>query len=423
MASYRFFRESQWWPLDRLQEYQRDRLRETLWTAYTQVPLYRDRFDQHGIQIEEISKLCDLVQIPAITKDDLRAAYPDRCVRKTNYPAREFFTSGSSGRPFAVMVDSRSMSDARALMLLRANFSGWRIGEPILQTGMSLDRGVVKRTKDMLLGVQYASAFNLSDQALDHCLSLIEARRLQYVMGYPGSIFFLAKRARQLGFNNRLSGIVCWGDNLYRHYRDEMEAAFGCRVTDTYGCGEGIQVAAQCEEGAYHIFMPHVIVEVVDDTGVPVGPGTPGTILLTRLDPGAMPLIRYQVGDVGRKGEEFSCPCGRGWATLEAIEGRDTDVIITPRGNRLIVHFFTGIFEYYPSIDSFKVTQQRPGAIHVEIVPRSEFRSEHWEKIKMEIMDKGDPDLEIEMSLVNDLPLEASNKRRFVVSKLLSKKE
>jgi len=38
-------------------------------------------------------------------------------------------------------------------------------------------------------------------------------------------------------------------------------------------------------------------------------------------------------------------------------------------------------------------------------------------------MDKGDPDLEIEMSLVNDLPLEASNKRRFVVSKLLSKKE
>ena len=310
-------------------------------------------------------------------------------------------------------------------MFLRANFSGWEIGEPFLQTGMSLKRGAVRWAKDLLLGVQYVSAFDLSDTILDRYLSVIEELRLRYVMGYPGSIFFLARRARQLGFNHRLRGIVCWGDNLYRHYRQEMENAFGCQATDTYGCGEGIQVAAQCGggDGAYHVFMPHVIVEVVNDDGIPVPAGQAGTILLTRLDAGAMPLIRYNVGDIGRMGQLVCCSCGRGFETMAAIDGRDTDVIVTPRGNRLIVHFFTGIFEYFPSIDTFRITQDRPDAIRVEIAPRSDFKLEHWDQIKREILEKGDPDLKIDMTLVPDIGLESSNKRRFVISRLGTSKE
>ena len=327
MAAYRFFLESQWWPLDRLLEFQDARLRQTLQTAYSEVPFYRERFDRFGIVVDKISTRKDLAQVPIATKDDLRGAYPDRCVRKSPYPVREFFTSGSSGRPFAVKVDSFTLSEARALMLLRANFSGWELGDPFLQTGMSLNRGLVRWAKDLLLGVEYVSAFDLSDAVLDRYLSLIESRRLQFVMGYPGSIFFLARRARQLGFNQRLRGIVCWGDNLYRHYRTEMETAFGCRVTDTYGCGEGIQVAARCGEagGAYHVFMPHVIVEVVDERGVAVPAGTPGTILLTRLDAGVMPLIRYRVGDMGRLQNGAVCPCGRGLESMAGIDGRDTE--------------------------------------------------------------------------------------------------
>jgi len=423
MAAYSFFRESQWWPHEKLFEFQNTRLRQTLQTAYSEVPFYRERFDRCGIRVDEISTRRDLPRVPMATKDDLRGAYPDRCVRKSRYPTREFFTSGSSGRPFAVKVDSFTLSEARALMLLRATFSGWNIGDPFLQTGMSLDRGLVRWAKDLLLGVQYVSAFDLSDAVLDRYLSIIEARRLRFVMGYPGSIFFLARRAKQLGFNHRLRGIVCWGDNLQRHYRNEMEKVFGCLVTDTYGCGEGIQVAAQCGEtsGAYHVFMPHVIVEVVDESGAPVPTGTPGTILLTRLDAGAMPLVRYRVGDMGRMQDGAPCPCGRGLETMAGIDGRDTDVVITPRGNRLIVHFFSGIFEYFPSIDTFRVTQDRPEAIHVEIVPRADFSMAHWEKIKKEILVKGDPDLKIEMALVHEIKKDLSNKRRFVVSNLGTK--
>jgi phenylacetate-CoA ligase len=420
MESYRFYCESQWWDRDRLCEYQDARVQELVRTSYLEVPFYRELFDKHRVDINSIVRVKDLQRLPVVTKTELRNAYPSACTRETGLPWSECCTSGSSGKPFAVRIDDYSMSQARALMMLRANFSMWNIGEPFLQTGMTLNRGVIKKCKDVIMRVHYVSAFNLSDRMLDEYLERLSSKNLRFVMGYASSLYCLAVRALEVGFNRNMGGVVSWGDNLYDHYRAKIEQAFGCRVTDTYGCGEGIQVAAQCgaNDGAYHVFMPHVAVEVVGDGGEAVPPGEPGTILLTRLDAGAMPLIRYKVGDIGRMSPNAACSCGRGLEMLTKIEGRDTDVVMTPGGNRLIVHFFTGIFEYYPSVDTFKVIQEKLGAITVEIVPRPGFTKADWEKIKSEILDKGDRDLDIQLNLVDDIPLEKSHKRRFVVSRL-----
>lgn len=418
MKYYNLYDKMQWMDRHSIRAYQDNKLIETLSLAYKEVPFYNNLYSKHGVDINSIKTINDLPRLPVVTKSDLRKSYPDGCTRSTKFPCREYCTSGSSGNPFAVRVDNETMSMARALMFLRANYSGWSIGEPYLQTGMSLDRGIVRKLKDILLKVEYASAFDLSDRVLDMYLDLIERKKLDYFMGYAGSLYCVAERALAVGFNTPLKGVVSWGDNLYAHYREKIERAFKCRVTDTYGCGEGIQIAAQCgrDDGAYHIFMPHVALEVVDDDGNPVPPGHGGNIVLTRLHPGAMPLIRYWVGDIGVKSGEESCSCGRGFELLAKVEGRDTDVVVTPRGNRLIVHFFTGIFEYYTSIDTFKVVQEERDRITVLLVPRSDFKPEHWESLKAEILEKGDSELIIEMKLVDEIPLERSNKRRFVVS-------
>jgi|WetSurMetagenome_2_1015567.scaffolds.fasta_scaffold00064_30 phenylacetate-CoA ligase len=424
MAFYNFYKETQWWDRQRLKDYQNKHLAETIRIAYNETHFYKELYDTYNIDPKTISSTSDLAQLPVVTKDMLRASYPAKCTRDSGLTWAEHCTSGSSGKPFAIRIDKYSLSRARALMFLRANFSGWNIGDPFIQTGVSPDRGVIKKIKDLIMRVDYISAFNLTDNKLDHCLDLIDKKKLNYIMGYPAGIYCLALRAAHVGFNHQLKGIVTWGDNLYQHYRINMESVFKCRVTDTYGCCEGIQIAAQCgmNNGAYHIFMPHVAVEVVDDKGFPVSPGEVGNILLTRLDAGAMPLIRYKVGDIGRKSLDDACPCGRGLEMLTKIEGRDTDIIITPNGNRLIVHFFTAIFEYYQTIDTFKIIQEKPGAIIVEIMPKPAFRKEDLNKLKAEILVKGDPDLEIEFRLVDEIPPEKSNKRRFVVSKLNSNK-
>lgn len=419
MKYYEFINRAQWWPRERLIKYQNDRLIETVNIAYKETSFYRELLDSNGISPDKIRTVNDLQRIPIVTKDMLRNAYPEKCTRKTNYPYIESFTSGSTGSPFVVRVDSYSMSIARALMLFRATFSGWIIGESMLQTGMTLNRGLIKRIKDNLLRVAYVSAFDLSDTALDQYLELIESKKIRYIMGYASSLYCIAKRAEEVGYNYSLSGAVSWGDNLFNNYREKIEGQFNIKVTDTYGCGEGIQVAAQCgkNDGEYHIFMPHVIVEFLED-GFPVPEGALGEIFLTRLDPGAMPLIRYCIGDVGRGSDKDSCPCGRGLKMMSKIEGRSSDIIITPNGNKLIVHFFTGIFEYYSSIQYFQVCQEKLEEIRIKIVPNPDFSEKDCMMIKKEINEKGDKDLIIIFEIVNEIPLEKSNKRRFVISNL-----
>lgn len=417
---YNFYRETQWWSRKDLLKYQNDRLQTLLNVAVQEVPFYQELYNRHGVNISSINTVEDLPRLPVVSKGELKAAYPQKCTRKTNYPAKEYFTSGSSGNPFAVLVDNQSMSQARALMLLRANYSGWRQGDAVFQTGMSLNRGIIKRLKDIAFNTYYASAFDLSDQNLDRYLEIIKSKNIAFLMGYPGSIYALALRAQQTGTALAMRGVVTWGDNLYAHFRACIEQQFQCRVTDTYGCGEGIQVAAQCPEGNghYHIFMPHVILEIVDDAGKPVQRGKLGNIVLTRLEPGAMPLIRYNVGDVGRMGLAEACPCGCGYDILEKIEGRDSDIIQTPNGNKLIVHFFTGIFEYYPQISSFRVYQNKIDELSIDIVPDGMLNDEILENIKSEIIKKGDQNLNINFNIVESIEELGNGKRRFVISNI-----
>jgi len=423
MKQYWFFCKAQWWDPEKLIKYQNDKLRNTIILAYNETAFYRKIYDEHGVKIDQIKNAQDLRHLPIVSKEMLKKSYPEACSRKLPGPWKEYFTSGSSGQPFAVRVDNYTMSIARALMLLRANFSGWQIGDKYLQTGMTLKRGWLKYIKDKVLGVKYVSAFNLTDKILDHYLDIIETNKIDYVMGYASSLYCLAERAHATGFNRNLKGIVSWGDNLFDHYRKLIVSQFNCRVTDSYGCGEGIQVGAQCGEGEgnghYHIFSPHVIVEFVEN-GHPVPPGNLGDILLTRLNPGIMPLIRYKIGDIGRGSVIEKCPCGRGLPIMKSIEGRDSDIIITPNGNRLIVHFFTGIFEYETTIDKFQIIQNKLEEITVRVVKSEGFNEAKWKKIKEEIWKKGDQDLKIELELVDDIPFERSNKRRFVISRLMA---
>jgi len=419
MKRLRFLEEAQWLDPGRLQSHQNRALSALIRVAYQEVPFYRELMDKARVKPEEIRTARDLHKLPIVTKTMLRSAYPHLTTRNTGWRTYEAHTSGSTGTNFCVMEDTETRGWYRASFLLALQWAGWRIGEPHLQMGMSLNRSLEKRLKDALLRCYYTSAFDLTDSALDRALELMERHSIQHLWGYPGSIYFLARRAIQRGWNQPLRSVVTWGDNLLPHYRKIIERAFGTRVFDTYGCAEGIQVAAQCGQGStYHVHSLDVIVEYLDDDGLPVSPGEPGNLILTRLHPGPMPLIRYRVGDIGISGGVRNCKCGRGFEVMEAVLGRDTDVVLTPSGNRLIVHFFTGILEHFPEIDSFQVVQEELDSIVLRIVPSEKFSEEVAERVIQELKQKGAADMKIEVELVEAIPVPPSGKRRFLISKI-----
>jgi len=419
MSRLRFLEQAQWWPYERLVA-ERDRaLQSLIHIAHREVPLYRELMEQARVKPADIRRPSDLVRLPVVTKQMLRAQYPQGVVRDTGFPTSEGSTSGSTGANFRFLLDSETRGWYRASFLLALEWAGWGVGEPHMQTGMSFERSLDKWLKDHLLGCHYLPANQLSDDRLDQNLEMLDRHRVRHLWGYPGSLYFMARRALARGWNRPLRSVVTWGDNLYPHYRQTIERAFRVRVHDTYGCAEGMHIAAQCGCGqTYHVHSLDTIVEFLDEAGTPVAPGQQGDVILTRLHPGPMPFIRYRVGDVATAGTGELCPCGRGYSTMGSIQGRDTDVVLTPSGGRLIVHFFTGILEHFREIDSFQVVQNSRDAIVLRVVPTGPPSPDAAERIVAKLKEMGAADLNIEVEFVDQIPPTSGGKRRFIISSI-----
>ena len=414
MKRLRYLEQAQWWPRSKIEGERSRLLANVVATAFNEVPFYRELFDAAGANPASIGEPDHLRRIPVVTKELLRKAYPGKCCRLTARPTYETCTSGSTGSNFRVLEDYETAGWYRATFLLSLQWAGWKMGERHLQVGMTTKRNLERRLKDACMACEYLAGFDLRDDALDHCLAILDRKRIQHLWGYPGSMFCIARRAQQRGWNTPLKSAVTWGDQLHAPYRRLIESVFKVKVTDTYGCGEGMQIAAQCGHGPhYHLHELDVVVELLDDSGNPVPSGTPGRIVLTRLHPGPMPFIRYDVGDTGVLTND-TCECGRSFKLLKSIQGRTADYVLARSGNRLIVHFFTGILEHFKEIESFQVRQDRPGIMRLCIVPAAGYGPDVEREIRRRLQDHG-ADLEILIEVVAAIPLTPGGKRRFII--------
>lgn len=421
MQRLNFLEQAQWWPVERVEEHRNKLLSKVIQISGTEVPFYRSLWDSRETAWRDIGRPEDLLRLPVVTKSMMRPAYPHAITRNTGQNTYEACSSGSTGANFRVREDAETAGWYRSSFFLALQWAGWQFGEPHVQTGATLTRSPDKKMKDLLLQCHYVSALELSDASLDATLELIDRHSIRHLWGYPGSLHLLAQRAKATGWNRPLQSVVTWGDNLYQHYRQSMEQAFSTRVFDTYGCGEGMQIAAQCGHGNhYHIHSLDVVAEFVDGSGDPVPAGAPGNVVLTRLHPGPMPLIRYAIGDVGIGGQGKQCPCGRGFEIMQSVQGRDTDVVLTPNGNRLIVHFFTGILEYFRELECFQVVQKERDLLLVRVVMAegSTFSREFENRIISNLQEKGVSGMQIVVEPVSEIPATRSGKRRFVISEL-----
>jgi phenylacetate-CoA ligase len=79
-----------------------------------------------------------------------------------------------------------------------------------------------------------------------------------------------------------------------------------------YSTSETGPIGYQCrhQTGAvHHIHEDAIVLEVVDESGRPVPPGTPGELLVTPLTTSGMALVRYRLGDRGQLLTD-ACGCG-----------------------------------------------------------------------------------------------------------------
>ena len=121
----------------------------------------------------------------------------------------------------------------------------------------------------------------------------------QFVLAYANTLALFARFVRKAGLTPmRPKAIICSGEFLTAESRELIESTFGCPVFNRYGSREFSVIASECDQHTgMHVNAENLLVEVVVN-GVP-SIGQEGEIVVTDLRNRAMPLIRYQTRDDG----------------------------------------------------------------------------------------------------------------------------
>ena len=95
----------------------------------------------------------------------------------------------------------------------------------------------------------------------------------------------------------------------------------------------------------------------------------------------AMPLLRYNLGDIGLI-EPDRCPCGRRFRTLRLTSGRLNDRVVLPDGAVLYSDTFLQLAATHPGIGECFVHQDADGLVRVHVVPGDDTGEEVYTTVR-----------------------------------------
>lgn len=415
-----YWRKLQWYPEADLKRIQQENLKAILTYCATSIPYYKDVCNKISFN-PDMPPVAELKKFPFLDKNIIKQNLPNGITSKKRKTYSIDYTSGSLGVQGAFHSDKLAYSKSVALQMLWWEWAGYRFGDKAIQTGMNLNRGIVRGLKDIMLKVKYTQAFQMDNKIIMRNLKSLRGTGSYFFLGYASSLYTYAKVAKDNGVNDiKFKAVISWGDKMFPHYKKLIKKQFDTKVFDTYGACEGTMIAAECEYHNYHIMTPHVFIEVLDKDGNEVAPGELGEVVVTRLDNFLMPLIRYKIYDLAIKSDiTETCPCGRKFPMLKKIIGRDTDIVKTKKGKTLIVHFFTGIFEYIEEIQQFQVVQHSLDDIEIRYIPSGKFYYVCLEKITNEIWKKANERICLRFTEVNCIDPTPSGKPQIIMSEII----
>ena len=394
--------------------------------AGRRVPFYAQRFAAAGIDPGRVRSIADLAALPPLTKADLRDEGAALCTDGRVDPA--WIRNASGGSTGAPVVFHQDAAYQRRMLADQARHVTWT-GLPwwtprAFVWGADRDSrahvGPKAGLRDAATGTLFLNTFQASDEEYAAYARTCAAAAVPLVIGYASSLEHFARaveRERGRGLAWRPRAVQSSAERLTPEMRARIERAFGAPVFDRYGSREMGNAAHECTAHAgLHVSMERVIVEIVRDARA-VADGEEGELVVTVLDNLAQPLLRYAIGDVGRRIPGGPCSCGRAYERIEITAGRTSDLFTTPAGRRVHGEYFTHLFYGLDGVAAFRIVQETREKLVLELVRGPGWRGDEVDSVLDGIRDL-DPGFLTEVRMVEEIPLSASGKRSFTTSRV-----
>jgi len=398
------------------------KLQKIVQCAYEKVPFYKNRFDEADIKPADIKKTKDLSKLPVLSKSEIlenEKALISQDFKKKLYLRK---TGGSTGMTLHFMKDADALALNDAIMYRCYDWYGIEIGDRQARFwGVPVSRKLRwnEQLKDFILNRIRISAFDISAPSCLDQYRRIKKFRPAYFYGYTTAIYgfclFMKEQGIDLNALN-LKAVICTAEKMYPHHIQLFQEVFNCPIVDEYGSSENGVIAFQCKKGNMHIMNDHLCVEFVNDEGQPVKPGELGRIVITDLSSYAMPLIRYDIGDMGRPTDKV-CSCGITFPLMEIVEGRKEDFIRTKEGKLVHAAYLCYTLKD-DTVNEFKMYQKDLNTLLVQIVRSQSFNSESEKTLDSKLRTALGNEMKITFEYLDRIPREASGKLRYFVSQM-----
>lgn len=413
------------WSAQQYQDYTYLQLKDTLTAAFNHIPFYKSLYASHGLTLSDFKAPEDLQQFPTITKQDVKDNYSQFISSEISSASHLVTTTGgSTSEPMRFLqIKGVTRPKERAFICAGWGRVGYRYGDKAVQLkGRPVgepDKGVFWEYEPIQNYLEMDSNY-LTEKNIPAYLKQIKKFNAEYMIGFPSSIYLLAKYLKDSGDAvPRFKAIMLASENVYPWQRALLEDIFDCRIYSHYGHSEMVLLAMESEvSNDLLVFPQYGYLEVIDGDGsVLTGEGEKGELIGTSFHNPLMPFIRYRTQDVGTIGApDSNLPH---YPVLSDVEGRLQEFIVT--GTQRLISICTMGAAHFDVLDNVAETQyyqEEAGTVEFHVVPKAGYNELDEKRIYKSVKDKLGADVTLKVKCVDAIKRTKSGKHMMLVQKI-----
>lgn len=333
-------------------------------------------------------------------------------------------TSGSTGKPFSIYQDPNKKARNTADTIFFAGRGGYRLGSRLFYLRLWDKQYKKNKFLSILQNMATYSVDDLTEENLEKMIEELSGSGTRCsILAYTSSLETICSHIEQnheMPLDCKLDSVIAVAEALSRSTNDRIKACLGIKAISRYSNSENGIFAQQSiydKSDNFEVNWASYQIELLDlHSNNPVKHGETGRIVITDLFNYAMPLIRYDTGDVGKM--EYDTNYGR--IVLKQIDGRKMDMFTNTKGEIISSHIIHHILQY-PGIDQFQFIEEENGEYIIKIKVLLNFNFEDGNKICKQYAGYFGEKSIVRIEYVEDIPLLASGKRKLVINKRLMK--
>lgn len=333
-------------------------------------------------------------------------------------------TSGSTGTPFICYQNREKWKRVKAEIIYYSEKAGYRVGKRLINLRVVDKKSIVGNLKERAQNKISIDVGTMDDHSIKQLLNKIRAysKNEAMILAYASIFDTFRDYFSKVGLSDKYNiyGMVSGSEFLFDDTRKLMEEAFECRCYSRYSNQEN-GVLGQ-DDGINNVFIineAHYFVEVLEfDRDAEVGNGEIGRIVVTDLYNYAMPLIRYDTGDIGSL--TFIDVRGVKKRAINNFGGRKIDMIFNSYGKYLSPHKISVLFRSYPEIKQYQFIQKNYNEYEAKIVNNGIFKRENDLRFKLLLL-LGDR-ARLVFNYVDKIEQLDSSKRNYIKNELTNTK-